>query len=168
MSSSASQIAVVGVGNLLMCDEGVGVHALTGLRDSDLDARGVRWIDGGTDAWGALLEARGCRHLVVIDAIRAESEPGTIYCLSPDRLKNCGGQLSLHDVSLMQLLAFEEAMGHAFETARIVGMEPERIEQGLELSPRCRRALPRLRRCVWEIVCEVRDTMPTQGAQPCW
>jgi hypothetical protein len=61
-------VGVIGIGNLLLRDEGVGVHALQVL-DGQMLAGDVRLIDGGTDPWAALSAAEGCSTLLVLDAV---------------------------------------------------------------------------------------------------
>lgn len=158
-------IAVVGMGNLLMQDDGVGIHVLEALRQEAKD--GVELIDGGTDAWAALWEARRCCHLLVLDAVRGGGEPGTVYRLDLDGVEAPGAKWSLHDVNLVHAIGLDEALGGRFETVTVLGMEPGQVEPGIGLSEPCRRALPRLVRAALSEVQKVRHTEKVPGAQPC-
>ena len=90
-----ARVAVVAMGNLLMKDDGVGIHALQALK-RQRESNGVEWIDGGTDAWSAMWGARTCRHLLILDAIQggeahnvippAVVVKGTIRALTMDNL----------------------------------------------------------------------------------
>ena len=159
-------IAVVGMGNLLMADEGVGVHALRCLEGA-CDSEEVRWIDGGTDAWGAVMAARGCRHLVLVDAVQGGALPGTLYRLGLDELERAQGGLSLHEISLPQLVELETALGYSFESVVILGMEPAAIDFGIGLSDECSKALPALVQAVNEEIRKLSSRKQTQGARLC-
>jgi len=135
-------IAVVGMGNLLMTDDGVGVHALRRLQQ-ECPGEPVCWVDGGSDAWGALHAAQGCRALLLLEAVRGGGAPGTVYRFSVGELRAQQAP-SLHQVSLTHLIALREAFGEEFEAVRVVGMEPARIECGIGLSEACSRALPQM------------------------
>ena len=128
------------MGNLLMKDDGVGIHALRELA-RQWQGDEVEWIDGGTDAWSAVWRVRDCRWVLVLDAIRVGGKPGSVYRLSLDALEEDAPGVSLHDVSLAGLIRFESAMGDGFESVRVVAMEPADISPGTELSETCRAAL---------------------------
>jgi hydrogenase maturation protease len=145
------------MGNLLMKDDGVGIHALREL-ERQWEGDGVEWIDGGTDAWGAMWRARNCRWALVLDAIRSGGQPGSVHCLSLDALEEDAPGVSLHDVSLAGLIRFESAVGNGFESVRVVAMEPADISPGTELSETCRAALP-------DMVGECRREMLSMTAQ---
>jgi hydrogenase maturation protease len=168
MHSPATHTAVVGMGNLLMGDEGLGIHALHLLRAEGAGEAAVSLIDAGTDAWAALWQARGCEHLVLIDAVRGGQRPGTLHRLALEELDARADAMSLHDVTLVRLLELENALGRGPARARLVGMEPGRIEPGTELSPTCRRALSELVQAVRrEIHHEAAERSRIRGARQC-
>jgi hydrogenase maturation protease len=134
-------VAVVGVGNLLLSDDGLGVHAVRELAQRACPP-GVRLIDGGTDPWSAFSEAEGCRALFVLDAVQGGRHPGEFYNLPLDEVEAGGAVMSLHGITLFRLLQYEAVLGNTFEEARLLGMEPECIRPEIGLSPRCRRRLP--------------------------
>lgn len=129
MSSACSEprIAVLGVGNLLLRDEGVGIHALEILaRDYEL-SENVALVDGGTQAM-LLLDVITCSdRLIVIDAARMRSEPGTIV---RRRLEDCtlglADKQSAHDWSLTEVLIHAHWMNALPETV-VIGIEPQDV-----------------------------------------
>jgi len=164
--ADSPRIAVIGMGNLLMTDDGVGVHALHRLQEGCSNET-VRWVDGGTDAWGALHAAQGCRALLILDAVRGRHPPGTVYRLSLDELRARTQALSLHEVSLVHAIGLQDALGEGFDAVRIVGMEPERIEWGIGLSEACSRAMPQMLEAARSEIGELKEVETTEGAQRC-
>jgi hydrogenase maturation protease len=71
-------IAIVGIGNLLLSDDGVGIHAVRMLRDQPGIAAAARVIDGGTVGTNLLAEVAGCENLLVLDAVDAGLSPGAV------------------------------------------------------------------------------------------
>ena len=164
---ATSCVAVVGMGNLLMQDDGAGVHALQALRERMANEDGVELIDGGTNAWGALWAARDCRHLLLLDAVRAGGKPGDVYRFPLGDAEAPQGSVSLHDVSLAHLVGLEQMMGNRFETVTVLGMEPSRIEPAIGLSEACQRGLEELVRLAQSEIRKVKHDETVPGAQPC-
>ena len=165
-SVKRDRIAVIGMGNLLMKDDGVGVHALVALREQ-WRGRGLEWVDGGTDAWHAMWQATHCRRILILDAVHGGGLPGSIYRLSLDALEVEDPGVSLHDVSLAHLIYFEDALGNQFDSVRIVAMEPAEIAPGMELSGTCQAALPDLLRAAKAEIYDMQEQQNLQGAQQC-
>ena len=135
---------VLGVGNILLRDEGVGVRAVEAMQR--MGARpGVELFDGGTSGIDLLDVIADRRKVVVIDAVDGDFEPGTVLRLSPDDLASRTVQdASLHDIGLFETLAMARHLGVAPDEVVIFGVKPETIEWGLELSPRIAELIPRL------------------------
>jgi len=160
-------VAVVGMGNLLMRDEGLGIHAVRHLQNTGQCAEAARLIDGGTDAWGALCAAGACEHMLLVDAVRGGRPPGSIYVLSLDELNARADPVSLHDISLAELTHIHAALGEGPRTVRVVGMEPAVIAFGLELSEPCEQAMPELIRTVLGEIRRLHEQKQTEGARRC-
>ena len=128
--------AIIGVGNVLLCDEGVGVHAARALTHQDLPAH-IAVLDGGTEGLGLMDAICGLERLVVIDCVRSGEAPGTIYCFDWDDLPQGGRppMTSVHQTSLADVLD-RLALVSSLPRITVVGVEPERLEPGLELSER--------------------------------
>jgi hydrogenase maturation protease len=144
------EVLVLGVGNLLLGDEGVGVHAVRALARDHVFPPGVELLDGGTAGMELLEPIRQARHLVVIDAVDAGVEPGTVVRLSGNEVPIFFGRrhLSPHQVGLSDVLAVARLAGRAPATVAVHGIQPERLEPGLDLSPRVAEALPGMLRDV--------------------
>lgn len=117
---------VIGIGNILLCDEGIGIHVAGELaRRGDLP--GVEFLDGGVAGTGLLnlIEDQGA--VVVIDAVSAPFPPGTVVRLSPDDVGGGGrASWSLHDVTLADVLGLMRLRG-TLPDMRILGIVPADI-----------------------------------------
>ncbi len=138
------KLLVLGVGNIIMMDEGIGVHAVYEfLKEKDsFDETLVDFIDGGTFTQDIFYLFEGYEKLLVLDVVRAGHPPGTIYSLDEDDLvKNEKQVLSLHDVDLLDSLNMAAMRGHR-PTLKVVGIEPEKINWGTEMTPTLTKAFP--------------------------
>ena len=108
------RILVMGVGNVLMGDEGVGVHAVRQLEKRQWPAH-VSLLDGGTGGFHLLSHVGGCDVLVMIDATLDGRPPGTVSVIEPRYASDFPKALSAHDIGLKDLV----------DSAAILGMMPE-------------------------------------------
>ncbi|MBI3622244.1 MAG: hydrogenase maturation protease [Nitrospirae bacterium] len=144
-------IAVVGLGNRLMRDDGIGARALDALARRYVVPPTVRLIDSAAPMAGLLAELDGIDHLIVIDAVRGGGEPGAVYRIG--RLGRAEFErpastnrpaCSSHGAGLADLTALLSALGRCPEI-RIVGVEADELsDAGLELSEPVAAALPRV------------------------
>jgi len=128
-------VAVIGCGNLARSDDGVGPHVVRSLAAREL---GVRLLDAGTDGMAVIYAARGCRTLVIIDAARSGTTPGTVYEVPGAELENpAPPALSLHDFRWDHaLFAGRRVYGDAFpHDVTVLLVEAADTGYGLELSP---------------------------------
>jgi hydrogenase maturation protease len=136
---------VVGVGNVLLRDEGVGCHVAHALEGSSLPD--VKIIDGGTcpDVLQLLEDAD---KLVIVDAVKGGGTPGQIYRFHPeDMTLEQKPLLSLHDMGLLDNLMLMRLWHPDFigiGEAVIIGVEPKEINWGLELSPELQEKIPQI------------------------
>jgi hydrogenase maturation protease len=130
----AKKILIVGIGNLILRDEGIGVHAARELEEQSLPPQ-VEVIEGGTALMELLPVIRDAERIIVIDALKGGEEPGTIYRLSPEDLMiDAERPLSLHQVGLLEVLGMARQLGADPEVV-IIGVEPKEITWGTELTP---------------------------------
>jgi hydrogenase maturation protease len=138
------RVLLLGVGNILYRDEGLGVHAVRLLERHYSFSDNVTVTDGGV--MGKLLMAVLTDHdaVVVLDAVLGGREAGTVYRLEGEGLrKSLGFHDSQHQVDLVDTLISCELVGNRPETV-VVGMEPGNYtELGTELTPACAAALPK-------------------------
>lgn len=133
---------ILGLGNILLRDEGVGVHVIRALEMVALGAD-VELFDGATAGMDLLDVLSDRERVVVVDAIDAHVEPGTILRLRPEQLLS-GRGLSLHEAGLIDALIAARQMGVACGEVTIIGIRPFVVEWGLGLSAEMERLLPRL------------------------
>jgi hydrogenase maturation protease len=133
--------AVIGLGNPLMGDDGFGLVALERLREEwTLD--GVELVDGGTWGMSLLPLIEDSDRVVLLDAIAAGARPGEIVVLERDRLPiYLTRKLSPHQVDLRDVLAAAEWRGKLPAETVAIGVEPQSVQMGLELSPEVGRAV---------------------------
>ncbi|HEU5055848.1 MAG TPA: HyaD/HybD family hydrogenase maturation endopeptidase [Kofleriaceae bacterium] len=138
-------VVVLGLGNLLMGDDGVGVFALAALAAEPRVPAGARLLDGGTLGLSLLPYVRSAPDLVLIDAVRGEGPPGSLVRLEGDEVPGAVlERLSVHQVGVADLVAGARLLGGWPERIVLCGVVPERIELGVELSPAVRAAVPAL------------------------
>jgi len=144
-------ILILGVGNTLMRDDGIGVWVLRSLAERYRIPSGLRLVDGGVAGLGLLPEISCARRLIVVDAVKGGGPPGTVYRLTPADLPVKPRLfLSAHEVGIRELLSTAEFLGKLPST-RIIGVEPkEAATPGLELTEPLRRSLPDAVRAVVE------------------
>ncbi|WP_457552234.1 NiFeSe hydrogenase maturation protease [Desulfobacula sp.] len=138
------KLLVLGVGNILMMDEGAGVHAIYEFwkEKESFNETLVDFIDGGTFTQDIFYLFEEYEQVLVLDIVRAGHKPGTIYSLDEDDLvKNEKQMLSLHDVDLLDSLGMAEMRGHR-PTLKVVGIEPAKIDWGTEMTPVLVKAFP--------------------------
>lgn len=150
----ADKVVVLGVGNLLLGDEGVGVHLIQKLREMEIGER-VELIDGGTSLLDFIPQAENVSKLIIVDAVKLGGKPGKTYkiCVDSSLLKGAKGMTSLHQLGVVETLAIAQKMGKLPHTV-IIGIEPKEISYGLELSPEVEREMGKM---VNLILDEVRD-----------
>jgi hydrogenase maturation protease len=132
---------VLGIGNLILCDEGVGVHAARALMREELGTE-VEAIEVGTAFLDALPAIETAERIIVVDAMQGGEAPGTVYripfaeCVRPE----CIASLHGFDLSRVMYLAGRSDMPEV----TVFGVEPARIDWGVDLSPEIAAVLPEL------------------------
>lgn len=136
MAEENKRILVLGVGNLLYTDEGIGVRAVQEIERRYDVSPNVCLMDGGTLGTRLMDPILGCDMLIVIDAVLGDSDPGSIYRLTGEDLrKSLAFKDSMHQTDLVDTLIMCEIVGNRPQ-AVIVGMEPFDFESlSTELSP---------------------------------
>jgi hydrogenase maturation protease len=162
-TSERARTVVIGLGNPLMGDDGVGIAALERLRATWQVPEGVELVDGGT--WGMnllpIIEDAGA--VLLIDAITTGAAAGTEVVVPRTRLpRYLATKISPHQVDLCDVLALAELRGTLPDRTVAVGLEPDRVEFGSELSDTLRARLDALVAAVvrqlaaWGHVCTAR------------
>lgn len=142
MSDTAPGTLVVGLGNPLMGDDGAGLAALERLREEYEMPPGVQLIDGGTWGMNLLPLLEEASDIIFIDAIRTGAPAGTVVELEREQLpKMLDHKLSPHQIDLREVLALAMLRGKLPDRLAAIGVEPERVEMTLDISPVVRGAL---------------------------
>ncbi len=131
------KILVLGLGNILLHDEGIGVRVIERLRDRYTLPDHVMVLDGGTLGLDLLPYLEEASHVVIVDAIDAGKEPGTLVRLTNNEIPAfLGPRVSPHQVGLQDLLGLARLRGRFPDEVILWGVQIERLEPGLALSPR--------------------------------
>ncbi len=147
------KILILGIGNLLLSDEGIGVHAAQALlRDYSLPDN-VEVIDGGTMGIELLSVIAQADHLIILDAVNIGKPPATMIRLDDDQVPALfQTKLSPHQVGLADVLAASQLTGEQPDHITLFGVQPAYVGVGIELSEA---VAPQLTRLIKEVVAEL-------------
>lgn len=138
-------VLVLGVGNILLSDEGVGVRVVERLAQRyELPAQ-VEVLDGGTAGMALMEHLHGRRHVIVVDAVKSGAAPGTLVTLTGEAVPTFfAAKISPHQIALADVLALLELSGERPAEITVIGIEPESLDTGLELTSTIARRLDEL------------------------
>jgi hydrogenase maturation protease len=125
---------VLGLGNLLLCDDGVGVHAIQRLQSDPRVPPSAVLMDGGTQGLSLLPHISGFRRLLVIDAVDVGEEAGAIVRLEGSALENLPGRPSVHQLGFADLMVALKLLGEPPEEIVVLGVQPQSTEWSAELT----------------------------------
>jgi len=135
MTRPTNSALVLGLGNLLHCDDGVGVHAIRRLRDHPrFDARSTL-LDGGTRGLSLMWHISGFSRLLVIDAVDVGEAPGTLVRFEGTALDGMPGKASVHQLGFADLMVALKLLGEAPEDVVVLGVQPLSTGWSVELTP---------------------------------
>ena len=133
MSFTMKDTIIIGIGNILLQDDGVGVHVIERLENEKLPST-IELVDGGTSTLDTLGFFLDYKKVIVVDSLKAGLEPGTIYKIKPEDIKNYKKEnLSIHDVQILDVVKMANMMDKYPEVV-IFGIEPEKISLNLEMT----------------------------------
>lgn len=123
---------ILGIGNNLLTDEGVGVHVVSYLEEHHAETEGVTFLDGGTLSFTLAEPIAEHDNLIVVDAARFGEPAGTVRCLEGDEMDRylTGNRASVHEVGLMDLFDISRLSGTFPDNRALIGIEPESLEWG--------------------------------------
>jgi hydrogenase maturation protease len=127
---------VLGLGNPLMGDEGIGIKLIEMLQSAWRDFPEADFVDAGTGGMSLLHLISGRTKAIIIDCAYMGTEPGTIKQFTPDEVKTVKQltHLSLHEVDIIKVIELARQLGECPEKIIIFGIEPETVTQQMELS----------------------------------
>ncbi|MBS1257381.1 MAG: Hydrogenase 1 maturation protease [Candidatus Scalindua arabica] len=136
------KVVIIGIGNLLLMDEGIGIHAINELEEHKLPEN-VDIYDGGTGGFKLIDLMHGAARVIFIDAVESGKAPGTVTIFSSEDVHSIyhKKKYSLHDTDLMEVIKITELL-EAPPKIEIVGIQPKTINYGTTLSKELRDAMP--------------------------
>lgn len=128
---------ILGIGNSLLTDEGVGIHVVRYLHAHHPDEPGLTYLDGGTLSFTLAEPIAEHDALIVIDAARFDDPPGTVRCLEGDKMDRYlkGNRQSVHEVGLTDLLDIAQLSDTYPVRRALIGIEPASLDWGEQPSP---------------------------------
>jgi hydrogenase maturation protease len=126
---------VLGLGNLVHADDGVGVHAVHCLQKDERVPPGVVLLDGGTQGLALLPYLCGVDRLLVIDAVDVGEQPGTVIRLEGAALDGLPGKASVHQLGFADLMTAMKLLGEPPRETVVIGVQPQSTDWSAELTP---------------------------------
>ena len=137
-------VLILGIGNILLHDEGIGIYAIKELQKLNLPDY-VELLDGGTSGADLLDDISDRQKVIVIDAVDADIPPGTVLRLKRDNLLPSGPKsISLHEFGLAETLIMAEHLNCAPKDVTVIAVKPKDVSPGLGLSEEINAVLPRV------------------------
>ncbi len=138
-------ILVLGVGNLVLKDEGVGVHVAQRMQEMDLPSH-VEVLDGGTMGFDLLDDIEGRKKVVIVDTVKGGQPPGTVYRMTIDDIDEMPkSRVSLHDIDMTDVFKLADLFEIEKPEIVIIGVEPKDMEStSMELSPEVEAQIPKV------------------------
>lgn len=141
----AAMTLVLGLGNTIMADDGVGPRAIEYIQQQGQLPDDVELLDGGTLGLDLLPRLEGVARLIIVDAVETGQPPGTLVRLAGHEVPLAlEAKLSPHQMGLKDLLAVARLMDQLPEEIVLLGVQPASIEMAAELSPQVAACLPQL------------------------
>lgn len=136
-------VLILGIGNILQSDDGLGVHVVNEIINMDAGLpENVEVIDGGTAGFDLIPLMRGRDRIIIVDALRTDDEPGSVYRLGPERCRGGEARISLHEVGIFQVMKTLRLFGDDPEI-QIIGIVPGDIDTlAIGVTEPVRRSLP--------------------------
>jgi len=138
------KVLILGIGNYLMGDDGVGVHVINLLKKEKLPEY-VEVVDGGTNGLNLLNFIEGKDIVIIIDSIDLKKTPGEIIILKNEEIKKYFRlKCSVHDIGLVDLLDTATLLNILPKSIILVGVQPDKISLQTELSETVRKSVPKI------------------------
>ena len=135
---------ILGIGNKLLQDEGVGVHVVDYLKESGKLPANVSLVDGGTLSFSLVADIEDADKLIIIDAAELGAAPGTVRCMENEEMDSFIGGMrrSVHEVSLLDLMDMARLTGFLPRQRALLGIQPQVMDWGEQPSARVLAAIP--------------------------
>lgn len=143
----ADRILILGLGNTLLSDEGVGIHALNALQAHLVDCTDIDFLDGGTLSFTLAGPIEDTDRLIVIDAAQLHAEPGTVQVFvdeDMDHYLGSNNKRSVHEVGLIDLMIIARLTDRLPQRRALIGIQPRDIDWGDQPSAPVAAAIPKV------------------------
>ena len=142
MEHKTKQILILGIGNVLLKDEGVGIRVAEKMKQMSLPAD-VEVIDGGVGGLNLQYCVEGRKKVIVVDAVKAGAPPGTLFRFTDkDLAAKKGVMRSAHGIDFSDVVSIVNFLGTRPDEIVFIGIEPESLDAGMELSPNIEKMVP--------------------------
>lgn len=150
-----SEITVLGVGNLIMGDDGIGPAILERVQASHGTDPRIHFEDGGLGGMQLLDVVQQCRRLLILDAVGSDLPPGSVVRVSGDQVPRLlSTKLSPHQVGLLDVLSAARLLGDEPDAVEVVGVVPERVWLNLGMTAQAEAAIEPAARLAGEVLDE--------------
>jgi hydrogenase maturation protease len=153
--TTKKSILVLGIGNILLRDEGAGIHVVTSLEKEGFSEADL--MDGGTGGFHLLGFIQSYKTVIIIDASIDEFPAGNVRILHPEYAKDFPRQLSAHEIGLKDLLESAFLLGNMPRIHLVAISIKDFQELGMELSDEVRKAIPVAMRSIRQLVSSLRN-----------
>jgi len=146
---------VLGLGNTLLGDEGIGVHVIENMQKEYSDLNGVTFLDGGTLSFTLASYIEEADNLIIIDAAQLNSSPGDISVYEGeemDQFVSSNRNKSVHEVNINDILALAHLTDQLPERRALIGIQPQFIDWSDSLSPPVAGAIPAVSKITHELI----------------
>ncbi len=136
---------ILGIGNLLKKDDGIGVHVVQYMQNNNLSLpENVELIDGGTAGFDLIPYMMGFDKLIIVDALKVQDKPGSIYRFDGSYLKAQSPHVSLHEMGIAEVLKVLKIQGSTPDV-EVIGIVPENIStMDITPSPSVAQSIPKV------------------------
>lgn len=147
---------ILGLGNLLLSDEGIGIHTLEYLRTYYTSLKEVEYLDGGTLSFTLAPILEEAENLIVIDAAQLHAQPGTVRSFIGEQMDEFirSSSRSVHEISLIDLLTIVRLTERLPTRRALIGIQPKKLDWGENPSPEVALVIPKAAALVVKLVAE--------------
>ena len=139
----ANEITILGIGNIILSDEGFGVRVVEYLQENYKFPDNIALIDGGTLGVELTQFITGTKKLLIIDSIDGNKPSGTLFHFEGDEIKShFSEKISAHEIGIQDVLTTLELTGKAIPEVIVIGAQPYSLEAGVELTPQMKTLIP--------------------------